>query len=59
MTAVITELFYHYFLAKYFKYHLQKLVLKSKGTEGRRKTEDTMFPSARSNTDKECRGESS
>lgn len=59
MTAVITELFHHYFLAEFFKYCLQKWVLKSKGTEGRRKTEDTMFPCAWSNTDKEWRGESS
>lgn len=59
MTAVITELFHHYFLAEFFKYHLQKWVLKSKGTEGRRKTEDIMFPCAQSNTDKDCRGKSS
>jgi len=33
MSAVVTEMFRHYFWLGFFKYHLQKGVLKTKGTE--------------------------
>lgn len=33
MSAVVTEMFHHYFWLGFFKYHLQKGVLKTKGTE--------------------------
>lgn len=39
MTPVITDMFHHYFLAEFLKYHLQKWILKSKEIEGRKKTE--------------------